>query len=57
MYVITSSVQCVINGLTQVRVYETREQAEAEWIGMVATRGSKMNGFTVQEVHYVKEGK
>ena len=57
MYVIASSGQCVINGLAQVRVYETREQAEAEWIGMVATRGSKMNGFTVQEVHYVKEGK
>ena len=55
MYVIADSGHCVINGLRQVRVFQTREQAEREWIGMIATHGSRMDGFTVQEVHYVKE--
>jgi len=56
MYVIADSGHCVINGLRQVTVYETCEQAEAAWIGMYVTHGTKMDGFTVQEVHYVKEG-
>ena len=55
MYVIADNGHCVINGLRQVTVYETREQAEREWVAMIATHGTRMNGFTVQEIHYAKE--
>ena len=54
MYVIASSGHCVINGLAQVKVFESRGDAQAMLDDLVALRGER--GFEVQAVHFVKEG-
>lgn len=54
MYVIADGGHAVINGLNQIKVFESREDAEQAWIGIVSTYGDR--GFKVQEVHFVKEG-
>ena len=54
MYVIASHGHCVINGFREVLVYESREDAEREWIGLMSTHGDQ--GFTVQEVRLISKG-
>jgi len=53
MFVISSYGHCVINGLGQVKVFSTRELAEAELAGLFAENDDKHNlrrGFEVNEV-------
>ena len=54
-YVIASAGHCVINGLGQVKVYDSRELADKMLANMTAN-GANTAGFTVQYVQLIKEG-
>ena len=54
-YVIAGHGHCVINGLGQVKVFESEGLA----LGMLdemLEEGTNMDGYRVQKVHFVKEG-
>jgi hypothetical protein len=54
LYVIASSGHCVINGLGQVKVYDSQELAD-EMLANMTANGANTAGFTVQAVHLIKE--
>jgi len=54
MFVIASHGHAVINGLCQVKVFETERLAQDTLDEMWGNQNA--TGFTVQSVHFVKEG-
>jgi hypothetical protein len=54
MFVIASHGHAVINGLGQVKVFETKRLAQDMLDEIKA--GQNATGFTVQAVHFVTEG-
>lgn len=56
MYVITNNGRCVINGLGQVKVFESFDDATLNGAQMILEGKKTILDFRVQEVHYVKEG-
>lgn len=55
-YVIVSSGHCVINGLGQVKVFESKKDAQTLLAQLSLAKPREADGFTVREVHLVKEG-
>jgi hypothetical protein len=56
MYVIASAGHCVINGLGQVKVYDSKKDAETMLAQLWLAKPREADSFTVQEVHLIKEG-
>ena len=56
MYVIASSGHCVINGLGEVKVYDSKKDAQTMLARLRLAKPRESDGFTVQEVHLIKEG-
>lgn len=56
MFVIVSYGQCVINGLNQVKVYESKKDAETMLAQLALAKPREADGFNVREVHLVKTG-
>ena len=56
LYVITASGHCVINGLGQVKVFESEKDARTLLAQLSLAKPREADGFTVREVHLVKEG-
>jgi predicted DNA-binding WGR domain protein len=54
MYVIASLGHCIINGLAQVKVFQSEADAQAMLDELEQTQGAR--GFTVQAVQYVRAG-
>jgi hypothetical protein len=55
LYVIASRGHCVINGLGEVKVFESFDDAVIFGASMIA-EGKDLGSFRVQKVHLVKEG-
>ena len=56
MYVIASNGHCVINGLNQVIVYESFDDATLAGANMILNGQRGILDFRVQEIHLIKEG-
>ena len=56
MFVIVSYGQCVINGLGQVKVFESEKDARTLLAQLALAKPRESDGFQVREVHLIKEG-
>lgn len=56
MYVIMNHGHCVINGLGQVMVFESHDDATLTGARMIMDGKREVLDYRVKEVHYVKEG-
>lgn len=56
MYVIMNHGLCVINGLGQVMVFESHDDATLAGARMIMEGKREVLDYRVKKVHYVKEG-
>lgn len=55
MYVITNSGNCVINGLGEVKVFESEKDARTQLAQLWLAKPRESDGYEVRKVHLVKE--